>query len=76
MIETSLTALLSADERWRLNLLHVVVPYERSCSQVSVFGPFGGPVEASAFADRYTSEIADLVADATDVVVAPLDPGE
>jgi len=74
--DESLTAAWSADERHRLDLAHVAVVFERSSGLVSVFGPFVGPVEASAFADRYTLEIADVVVGGTSVVVAPLDPGE
>lgn len=76
MTPESLTAAWSADERRRLDLAHVAVVLERSSGLVNVFGPFAGPVEASAFADRYTFEIADVVAGGTDVLVVPLDPDE
>ena len=74
--DESLMAVWSSDERRRLDLEHVVVVSERSSGLVSVFGPFVGPVEASAFADRYAFEIANVVSGGPDVVVAPLDPGE
>lgn len=73
--DESLTAVWSADERGRLDLAHVAVVFERSSRLVSVFGPFVGPVEASAFADRYAFEIVDVVPGGMEVVVAPLDPG-
>lgn len=71
-----LTAVWSAEERRRLDLAHVAVVFERSSGLVSVFGPFVGPVEASAFADRYTLEIGDMAEEVPTIAVAPLDPSE
>ena len=79
MTDESVTAAWSGDERRRLDLEHVAVVFERASGLVSVFGPFVGPVEASAFADRYAleiAEVAEVAVGGTSVFVAPLDPGE
>lgn len=69
-------AIVAADEARRLSLPHVVHLVDRASGLPSVFGPFGDPLAASVFADRFVADLADEVPSGFVVTVAPLEPPE
>lgn len=69
-------AVVAADEARRLSMPHVVHLVDRASGLPSVFGPFGDPLAASVFADRFVADLADEVPSGFVVTVAPLEPPE
>lgn len=59
----------------RLDLPHVVYVYDRLLGEHSVIGPFGDPVAACRYAERFRSEVLlpDADQDLLQIVVVPLD---
>ncbi len=67
-------AMMAACEACRLELPHVVHVVDRSSGLASVFGPFGGPLAASVFADRFASDLAGVMPSGLAITVIPLEP--
>ena len=69
-------AVVAAEWTRRLTMPHVVHLVERTSGLASVFGPFGDPLAASVFADRFLADLADVLPSGFVVTVIPLDPPE
>lgn len=69
-------AVVAAESARRLAMPHVVYLVERTSGLASVFGPFGDPVAASAFAVRLLEDLDDALPSGFVVTVIPLEPPE
>lgn len=69
-------AVVAAEWTRRLTMPHVVHLVERTSGLASVFGPFGDPLAASVFADRFLADLADVLPSGFVVTVIPLEPPE
>jgi len=69
-------AVMAACEAKRLDLPHVVHVVDQSNGLASVFGPFGGPLAASVFADRLRSDLIGVMPLGLATTVIPLEPAE
>lgn len=69
-------AVVAACEAKRLELTHVVHVVDQSSGLASVFGPFGSPLAASVFADRFVSDVATAMPSGLVITVIPLEPAE
>lgn len=69
-------AVVAAAEATRLCMPHVVHLVDRATGLASVFGPFGDPLAASVFADRFVRDLVDVVPSGFVVAVVPLEPAE
>lgn len=69
-------AVVAADGARRLSMPHVVHLVDRATGLASVFGPFGGPLAASVFTDRFVADLVEVLPSGFVVTVAPLEPPE
>lgn len=75
-VSERIDAVVAAEWTRRLTMPHVVHLVERTSGLASVFGPFGDPLAASVFADRFLADLADVLPSGFVVTVIPLDPPE
>lgn len=73
-VAAQVDAVMAACEAKRMELPHVVHVVDRSSGLASVFGPFGGPLAASVFADRFVSDLAGVMPSGLAITVIPLEP--
>ncbi|MBI4933833.1 MAG: hypothetical protein HY828_08145 [Actinobacteria bacterium] len=72
-ILNSVDVSIASGEVERLDLEHVVCVFDVLTGLPSVFGPFGDPISASAFASRFVSDVGCDYEWALHVRVVPLD---
>jgi hypothetical protein len=75
-VSERIDAVLAAESAKRLTMPHIVHLAERASGLASVFGPFGDPVAASSFADRFVADLAEALPSGFVVTVIPLEPPE
>jgi hypothetical protein len=75
-VSDRLDAVMAAAEAKRLAMPHVVHVLDRATGLASVFGPFDDPLAASVFADRFVSDLKDVVPLGFVVTVSSLEPAE
>lgn len=75
-VASRVDAVVAACEATRLELPHVVHVVDQSNGLASVFGPFGGPLDASVFADRLRSDLIGVMPLGLATTVIPLEPAE